>query len=61
MGEVLAFKKINPQRTPKGNSLCRSGFHKWEIKQQQSFDVRQGKLVTVYGCKHCTATKVVAL
>lgn len=57
MGEVIAFKRPKPL---KGNSLCRSGLHKWLIQKQQQFDVKQGKLVTVYCCKHCPATKVVA-
>lgn len=57
MGEVIPFAKVKPSRTPKGNSLCRSGLHKWEIAQEQQFDVKQGKLVTVYRCKHCMATK----
>ncbi len=37
--------------------LCKSGFHKWEVGQQNPFDVKRGKLVTVYRCKRCGATK----
>lgn len=42
----------------KGKTLCRNGFHKWEISQDKQFDSKQGKLVTVYRCKRCDATKV---
>jgi len=33
--------------------MCKRGFHKWEIDQEKQFDVKQGRLVTVYKCKRC--------
>lgn len=36
-----------------GNTLCRRGFHKWAIDQDQRFDVRAGRLVTVRRCVRC--------
>ena len=61
MGNILTFKKKTPSEKHKGKSLCRSGFHKWEILSEKKFDVKQGKLVTVYQCKRCDKQKVVVL
>lgn len=57
MGEVVKFKKPKLSEKHKGKTLCKSGFHKWKIVQQQRFDVKQGKLVTVYRCERCGQTK----
>lgn len=57
MGEVVPFKKKKLSEKHKGRSLCDSGFHKWVIEQAQRFDVKAGKLVTVYKCPRCGATK----
>ncbi|WP_455204653.1 hypothetical protein [Kaarinaea lacus] len=57
MGEVIKFKKPKLKDKHKGKTLCRSGFHKWEIVQEKQFDVQQGKLVTIYKCKRCGITK----
>lgn len=57
MGDVVQFKKLKPSEKHKGKTLCKSGFHKWEIDQAQKFDVKQGKLVTIYKCKRCGAIK----
>jgi hypothetical protein len=61
MGEIVPFKKKKPAEKHKGNTLCKRGFHKWEIDKQKQFDTRQGKLVTVYKCKRCGVTKNTAL
>jgi len=61
MGDILIFRKKTPAEKHKGKSLCRSGFHKWEIINEKKFDVKQGKLVTVYQCKRCGEEKIVAL
>ncbi len=53
MGDVVPFKKIPAKHKHKGNTLCRNGFHKWQIVQEKQFDVKQGKLVTVYKCSRC--------
>ena len=60
MGDVIPFKKPKASEKHKGKSLCRSGFHKWEIVQSQQFDVKAGKLVTVYRCKRCGKIKTAA-
>ena len=53
MGDVVRFKKPTAKDKNKGNTLCRNGFHKWEIVQEKQFDVKQGKLVTLYRCRRC--------
>ncbi len=53
MGDVVKFKKVSLNEKHKGKTLCRSGFHKWKIKTEKKFDVKQGKLVTVLECTRC--------
>jgi len=60
VGEVVKFKIPKPSEKHKGRTLCKSGFHKWEILKEQQFDVKQGKLVSVYVCKRCGKKKVEA-
>lgn len=57
MGEVVKFSKPSATQRNKGKTLCKKGFHKWEIQQEKKFDVKQGKLVTVYQCSRCGNTK----
>ena len=53
MSNVIPFKKPSPKQKAQGKTLCKNGFHKWEIWQQKQFDVKSGKLVTVMQCKRC--------
>jgi hypothetical protein len=61
MADILPFKRPSRKKKPseihKGKTLCKSGFHKWEICKDKQFDSRQGKLVTLYVCKRCGTTK----
>lgn len=57
MGKVIKFRKPSLADKHRGKGLCRSGFHQWEIVQDKQFDVKQGRLVTLYQCKRCGATK----
>ncbi len=57
MSEVIQFKRKKLSEKHKGNTLCRSGFHKWEIVKEKQFDVKQGKLMTVFQCKRCQLQK----
>jgi len=57
MGDVIPFKKRKPSEKHKGNTLCRRGFHKWEIETKQQFDVKQGKLITRTVCLRCGIVK----
>jgi len=62
MGDILPFKRPaararKPSEIHKEKTLCKSGFHKWEISKDKQFDSRQGKLVTLYVCRRCGANK----
>ena len=39
------------------NTLCREGHHKWQVIKDSQFDVKQGRLITSYRCKHCGKTR----
>jgi len=60
MGEVIQFKRPSEKLSDKfkGKSLCRDGFHKWAVEKENQFDVKQGKLVTMYRCSRCGEKKV---
>lgn len=60
MADILPFKKPAKSAT-KASTLCRQGHHKWVIVTEQKFDVKQGRLVTVYECSRCGKRKVKAL
>ena len=53
MAEIIPFRKPSLKEKHKGNTLCRRGHHKWEVDKAQQFDVKQGRLVTVYHCSRC--------
>ena len=57
MAEIIPFNKKSPHEKHKGKSLCRSGFHKWKVVTENRFDVKRGKLVTVYRCSRCGKEK----
>ena len=57
MGDVVQFKRPKVSQRLKGNTLCRSGFHKWEVINEKQFDVKQGKLITAYQCVRCAKIK----
>jgi len=56
MSNVIQFKKPRLQEKFKGLSLCKSGFHKWEVLETP-FDVKKGKMLTSYRCSRCGKTK----
>lgn len=60
MGDVIRFKKPKAAAKAQGKTLCRSGFHKWLVSKEQQFDVKQGRLVTVYHCSRCGVSKSTA-
>lgn len=53
MSNVIPFKKPKATEKHKGNTLCRSGFHKWKADGETRFDVKKGKLVSVFRCERC--------
>jgi len=61
MANILVFKKKKLSERHKGKTLCKSGFHKWEVIKENQFDVKQGKLVTVCKCKRCGKQKSTAI
>ena len=58
MADVLPFKKPSLQDKHKGKTLCKHGHHKWVVDKVKQFDVKQGKLVTVYRCARCNKQRV---
>ena len=61
MADVLPFKPVSQKDKHRGNTLCRQGHHKWKILTERKFDVKQGKLVTVFECVRCQKQKIKAL
>ena len=57
MTKILTFKKPTPQDKNRGKTLCLNNFHKWLIVSERKFDVRQGRLVTLYRCARCGKEK----
>lgn len=46
--------------TGKGTGMCQHGFHKWQVVKDSDFEVKQGKLVTLYRCERCGKEKLTA-
>ena len=61
MADVIEFRKPSLKDKHKGNTLCRRGHHKWLLDKDRRFDVKQGRLVTVYRCSRCGQERVKAL
>lgn len=47
--KLSAARKARAER----KTLCRSGFHKWQVVTDRRFDVKEGKLLTVERCTRC--------
>ena len=63
MADVVSlkdFKKPSNKERARRRTMCRSGFHKWQVDQKKQFDVQRGKLVTIRRCRRCGETKVTA-
>lgn len=54
MAEIIEFKK---KPHDKKNIMCKNGFHKWQIVKEKKFDVKFGKLSTLYRCMRCKVVK----
>lgn len=59
MGDVLKFGPRKKTPTAQ-SSLCREGHHKWKVEKNSQFDVKQGRLVSVYRCQRCGKRKTTA-
>jgi hypothetical protein len=56
MSNVIKFNTARRelrQAKADGITLCRSGFHKWQVVPGQRFDVKLGRLVTTERCARC--------
>jgi hypothetical protein len=51
--DLKKFKKQKIKARAKGDTLCKSGFHKWAFDGKKQFDVKQGKLVSRQICTRC--------
>ncbi|MEM9255424.1 MAG: hypothetical protein AAGA91_08250 [Pseudomonadota bacterium] len=60
MADIIPFKPRSPADRHKGTTLCRHGHHKWQVDKKKQFDVKLGRLVTVYRCARCGKIKVKA-
>lgn len=61
MGDVIPFKRRSLKEKAKERTLCNHGFHKWTVWKVGQFDVKQGRLVTVFRCSRCGVTRTQAL
>jgi hypothetical protein len=57
MSNVLPFKRPSLKEKHKGKTLCKNGFHKWEVLNNSRFDVKKGRLVTTLKCARCGEIK----
>ena len=57
MAKILDFKRPGPKEKNRGKTLCLHNFHKWAVVSERKFDVRRGKLVTLYRCARCAKEK----
>lgn len=64
MSNIIRFDKRKTaarNAKAKGRTLCGNGFHRWETVSERRFDVKQGKLLTLYRCSRCGKEKTRAL
>ena len=57
MTNIIKLQSARQTRAER-KTLCRSGFHKWQVMTEARFDVRQGKLVTRERCHRCGEERV---
>jgi len=57
MGKVIRLKRPSLRAKAEGNTLCKSGFHKWQVVTERQFDVKQGRLATQLRCARCGKEK----
>lgn len=57
MAKILSFKKPGARDRNRGKTLCLHDFHKWQVVSERKFDVKRGRLVTLYRCERCGKEK----
>lgn len=55
---LTTFKKKQTKKQAAGNTLCKSGRHKWKSDKTTDFDSKKGSLVTRIVCERCGATQI---
>lgn len=64
MADILPFRRPDkPDSTSRpagGDTLCRNGHHRWLVCKNKQFDVKRGRLITVYRCQRCGKERVEA-
>jgi hypothetical protein len=53
MSQIVKFRKPSLREKAEGKTLCRSGFHKWRVMADRTFDVRRGRLITLMRYARC--------
>ncbi len=53
----LNQEKLNRKALGRHRVMCENGHHKWRIIKARRFDVKAGRLATLYKCEHCDQTK----
>ena len=52
--KLQAARRVRADR----KTLCRSGFHRWQVQANARFDVKQGKLLSAEVCTRCGEKRV---
>lgn len=62
MGKVVTIDELRKARlqSRRKSTLCQEGHHRWRVIKDKRFDVKRGKLVTVYRCERCGKEKTTA-
>ena len=50
-------QKVNQRSSGRQDLMCKNGHHKWRIIKARRFDVKEGRLATLFQCAHCAETK----
>jgi hypothetical protein len=57
MADILPFQRKPKDKITKRSALCANGHHRWVVWQNKPFDVKRGKLITIYRCERCGAER----
>lgn len=57
MPTVITLQAARRTRADR-KTLCRAGFHKWQIEANTRFDVKQGRLLTAETCRRCGKKRI---
>jgi hypothetical protein len=58
MADIIPFaRKPAKKDAPKRSVMCQNGHHRWVVWKKKPFDVKQGKLITIFRCERCGAER----